>query len=712
MTNLFYDVLKASFQGSIVILAVLALRLLLKKAPKSLFCLLWLLAGLRLVLPFEIRSSLSLQPEYDFAPQTQWEQVEQGLRGEILDQHGDVLVEKPLQPDPFTMPEGNLEDVQSESFLYKVEDGVITGPVHYGDIAAPIWLLGLAVMLSASAVSYLKLKRRVREAWMTENGCFECPGLETAFVLGFMSPKIYLPLGLSEQEKKFIYDHENTHIDRNDHWFKLLGYLVLSIHWFNPLVWLAYHLLCRDMEQACDERVVRNMTLPERKAYSAALLSCSSNTARLAACQVAFGESNPKKRIVNVLNYKRPTFWIILLAVAAVIFVSVCLLTSPEAKEDAPEAELIWNLEMQVTNVTPSGLTVEFIQHGDFPDRGRATLQFGTHYTLERMENGQWVEAEMLPQEYAVAWTSEAYMIEIGKTTTRRESWEWLYGELPAGHYRIGKDVDLFRMTGDYDSEMFWAEFDIRENAENIAQCREAFAQWSGHENYLVYQHNSYYGSAYLNSSADINYLGSGEDWLYIAAVPDADNGRIFYRMKKDGVEYQQELYDTLSGNPEGWSWFVAEDVSDCMDGNWFGQFRWDDSTIRYEGSSFTDGKKKVTLLVVDDPSAFGQYAPYTAEFTFDDRGAPVSIKLTLDEDDIRYKFVSVYIVDNTVDASAEINAAYAECLAVLGGEDAIERVICNDPDCIDTTHDHYGIACTVEHCTNPAHGHGDEHHD
>lgn len=586
MTNLFYDVLKASFQGSIVILAVLALRLLLKKAPKSLFCLLWLLAGLRLALPFEIRSSLSLQPEYDFAPQTQWEQVEQGLRGEILDQHGDVLVEKPLQPGPATIPEGKWEDLQSESILYKVENGVITGPVHYGDIAAQIWILGMAVMLTASGASYLRLKRRVREACLTENGCFECPGLETAFVLGFLPPKIYLPLGLTEWEKRFIYDHEKTHIARGDHWFKLLGYLVLSIHWFNPLVWLSYHLLCRDMELACDEHVVRNMTLQERKAYSAALLSCGSHTARIAACPVAFGESNPKKRIMNVMNYKKPTFWISLLAVIAVIFVSVCLLTSPE--------------------------------------------------------NGKAEDTE----------------------------------------------------------------------TENIARCREAFELWAGYETYHVSVQNHYYGSSILNSASAVDYWISGEDWLYIAEVKDADNGRTFYRLKKDGVEYQQEFYNTLSGNPEGWSWFVAEDVSDCMDGNWFGQFRWDDSTIRYEGSSFTDGKKKVTLLVVDDPSAFGQYAPYTAEFTFDDRGALVSIKLTLDEDDIRYKFVSVYIVDNTVDASAEINAAYAECLAVLGGEDAIERVICNDPDCIDTTHDHYGIACTVEHCTNPAHGHGDEHHD
>ncbi len=332
MTELFHAVLKASFQGSIVILAVIALRFLLKKAPKSFFCLLWLLAGLRLVLPFEIQSSLSLQPDYNFASQDESEEVEWGPWGEILDKHGNVLVGKPLS-GPSALPEENEENLQSESYLYKVEDGAITGPLTWRDIAANLWLLGMGIMLVASAFSYFRLKRRVREAYLVENGCFECPGLDTAFVLGFLPPKIYLPMGLSEQEKQFIYDHENTHIARHDHWHKLLGYAVLSVHWFNPLVWLGYGLLCRDIELACDEHVVRNMSLDQRKAYSAALLSCGGHTARIAACPVAFGESNPKKRILNVLNYKRPGFWICLLAVAALVFVGVCLLTSPKEKD-------------------------------------------------------------------------------------------------------------------------------------------------------------------------------------------------------------------------------------------------------------------------------------------------------------------------------------------------------------------------------------------
>ena len=332
MTELFSALLKASFQGSIVIVAVLILRLLLKNAPKSVFCLLWLLAGLRLVLPFEIESSFSLQPRLDETPLSI--QVQQPV------QVPDILVQEPegsplevLPPQTPTLPEGYRAPVQSDSFLYKVEDGAIS-PLTRTDIAAWVWLLGMGIMVTASVVSYLRLKHRVREAYLIENGCFECPGLDTAFVLGFLPPKIYLPMGLSEEEKKFIFDHENTHIARHDHWYKLLGYAVLSIHWFNPLVWTAYALLCRDIELACDEHVVKYMSLSERKAYSAALLSCGGNTARIAACPVAFGESNPKQRILNVLNYKRPGFWISLLAVIAVIFVAVCLLTSPGDEEN------------------------------------------------------------------------------------------------------------------------------------------------------------------------------------------------------------------------------------------------------------------------------------------------------------------------------------------------------------------------------------------
>jgi len=645
MTEAFYAILKASFQGSIVILAVMMLRLLLKRAPKEMFCLLWLLAGLRLVLPFEIQSSLSLQPRL--------EDTNLSVQAEQPVQVPDILIQNPEgQPldvpadpvQPPELPEENWENIQMESFLYGVEDGAIK-PIRYGDIAAGVWILGLAAMLTASAVSYFRLKRRVREAYLIENGCFECPGLETAFVLGFFPPKIYLPMGLSDREKKFIFDHENTHIARHDHWFKLLGYAVLSIHWFNPLVWLAYHLLCRDMELACDEHVVKHMSLPERKAYSAALLSCGSHTARIAACPVAFGESNPKRRIMNVLNYKRPSFWICLLAVAAVLFVAVCLLTSPEAKEEAPENELKWNLELKATDVTPSGVTVEFIQHGDFPERGRATLQFGSHYTLEKLENGQWVAVEMLPQEYDVAWTMEAYMIEIGKTATRRENWEWLYGELPAGHYRIGKDVDLFRTTGDWDSEMFYAEFDIAgtepeqpvwtmemTDEEYLTMCRNAVAELQSREQFHISETLAYFTGETEDSRSDVVFWRDGENWLrqsYVTRMRENRNmlyydGMMYMQWQKEGEEAAWNLVDSSDGDLKGMTWL-----------HWL---RWDSQSVNFEGTAQEGEELKVSVTVHATPPTLGwdDIQEYNILFFFDKTGTMTRAIMTAHRDNIK----------------------------------------------------------------------------
>lgn len=327
MTDLFTNVVRASLYGSIVIGAVCLLRLALKRAPKSFVCLLWLLVGVRLVMPFEIESSLSLQPRMEPV------RLEQPVTIEVPD----VLVpdDAPLPEADATIPEVDApiqENVtlptEQTHIVYAVEDGKIRS-LSTGDILACIWLVGMAAMMAASLVSYWKLKRTVREAWLTGDGCWECDRIDTAFVLGFLRPRIYLPVGLGDREREFILSHERTHIARRDHLWKLLGYGVLALHWFNPLVWLAYSLLCRDMELACDEHVVKHMDLEQRKAYSGALLSCAAKHGRFAACPVAFGETDVKGRIQNVLNYKRPGFWITVVAIVAALFVAVCLVTSP-----------------------------------------------------------------------------------------------------------------------------------------------------------------------------------------------------------------------------------------------------------------------------------------------------------------------------------------------------------------------------------------------
>ena len=250
MAELFYKVVQASLSGSIVICAVLIARMLLKNAPKKVFCLLWLLAGLRLVLPFEIESRLSLQPD---------------MEPVVLNQTVEIPVAAEMPDTTLPLPQEEMPaDTQQEApreqtgFVYIEENETIRLP-ELGDILYGVWLAGAAVMLTGSMISYFRLKRRLREAWKTEDGAWTCPELDTAFVLGILKPRIYLPAGLKEPERGLILNHERTHISRCDHISKLVGYWVLAVHWFNPLVWVGYACLCRDIEMACDERVVKGI---------------------------------------------------------------------------------------------------------------------------------------------------------------------------------------------------------------------------------------------------------------------------------------------------------------------------------------------------------------------------------------------------------------------------------------------------------------------
>ena len=714
MTELFSAILKASFQGSIVILAVIALRFLLKKAPKSLFCLLWLLAGLRLVMLFEIPSPLSLQPRL--------EDTNLSIQAQQPVQVPDIVIQNPAgQPlatfaDPVVspeVPEGNWENLQTDSYPYWVEDGVITGPVDLGNIAAWIWLLGTATMLTASLVSYIRLKRRVREAYLIENGCFECPGLDTAFVLGFLPPRIYLPLGLSDQEKKFIFDHENTHIARHDHWFKVLGYGILSIHWFNPLVWLGYGLLCRDMELACDEHVVKYMTLPERKAYSAALLSCGGKTARISACPVAFGESNPKKRILNVLNYKRPSFWIVLLAVAAILFVSVCLLTSPENQVEEPEEETKWNLEMEVSNVSPSGATVNFIQNGPFAGYDRAELQFGSDYSLEKWTGDNWEPVEMLPKEYDVAWTMEAYIINRNGTTAQHIDWAWLYGELPPGRYMIGKSVDLFRGTGDSEINMFWAEFVIEEpkqlrpiwdenmmEEDYLAICRDAVAELQSREQYHISETLAYFRGETEDSRNYIAFWKDGENWLresYVTQMRENRNllyydGLLHIQRQKEGEEAVWDLVDAAKPEQHGMTWL-----------HWL---RWDSQNVTFEGTVQEGEEFRIAVTFLGTPPTLGldDIQEYSVLFCFDKHWNLTRTILGAEQDDLR--IVSDLTMENTLASNIQkkLETIVSQCPNVCKA--------CNDPKCTNSAHDHSGVNCTDKNCTNSTHHHNDDHHD
>lgn len=277
MERFLQNLLIASIHGSILIFAVLLLRLVLLKTPKKYICYLWLLAGIRLLLPIEIRSDLSLQPE-------------------------------------FTLSFAKISSLK------------------WAAVLPWVWAAIAACFAIYSLISYLRLKDQVRDAIRIRGG-WESDKIETAFILGFIKPKIYIPMGMDSQSRQNILAHERTHLDKGDHWIKMIGFLALALHWFNPLVWVAYILLCKDIEIACDERVIRFMELDERKAYSSALLRCSSRRAHFAASPAAFGEVSVKQRILSILKYKKPSFWLSLLGVLAFFFVAVCFLTSPPAAQ-------------------------------------------------------------------------------------------------------------------------------------------------------------------------------------------------------------------------------------------------------------------------------------------------------------------------------------------------------------------------------------------
>lgn len=296
-----------------LILAVIALRLLLRRAPKRFRLLLWAVVGLRLALPWSIESALSLIPSAQTLPE------------------GIMLERAPVLDTGISALNGAINPGFTAAFTPEL--GASANPLQVLlPIAAALWMLGAAAMLLWALVSWLRLRKRVREAVRLEENVYECE-IASPFVLGLFRPRIYLPFSLENGERELVLAHERAHITAGDHIIKPLGWLLLAAHWYNPLVWLAYALFCRDIELACDERVVRGLSLSDRADYSQALLDLSRPRGGVRACPLAFGESSVKGRVKSVLSYKKPAFWLVLLAVVVCVGAAVCFLTDP--KEEA-----------------------------------------------------------------------------------------------------------------------------------------------------------------------------------------------------------------------------------------------------------------------------------------------------------------------------------------------------------------------------------------
>lgn len=310
MSELFLKIVNMSISASWIVITVLVLRLCLKKAPKWVNVLLWGIVAVRMIFPFSIESALSLIPSAETISPTiimaQTPTVQTGV----------PALNRVINP----ALGGSLASAP----------GASANPLQiWIPVMIVAWIVGVAALLLYSAAGYWRLRRKVSEAVILRDNIYQSENVCSPFVLGIIKPKIYLPYNMDSRDMNHVVAHEQVHIRRKDHWWKPLGFLLLTVHWFNPLMWFSHVLLCRDIELACDEKVIKEMGSEQRADYTKALVSCSVNHRMIAACPLAFGEVGVKERVKSVMNYKKPAFWIVMLAVIACMVVAACFLTNP-----------------------------------------------------------------------------------------------------------------------------------------------------------------------------------------------------------------------------------------------------------------------------------------------------------------------------------------------------------------------------------------------
>ncbi|MBQ6165366.1 MAG: hypothetical protein IJK23_12900 [Clostridia bacterium] len=363
MDDLFLKLFNMSVTAGWVVLALVAVRLVFRKAPKRLLCALWGLVGLRLILPFTLKSVVSLIPST--------ETVGSDPVGNPVINSGfsafNTVVNPVISQNAVPLQTGRT---QWESFL----------------AAAPyLWLCGAALMLAWAVFSYLRVRGQTRVSVPVGRNVYLCDGLPSPFLLGIFRPRIYLPSDVTDEEQTFILAHEQAHLKRFDHIWKPLGFLLLSVYWFHPLLWVAYLLLCRDIESACDERVIKHYSDRERAMYSQTILRFSAPRRAVSACPVAFGETGVKERVKSVLSYKKPTVWILAAAVALSVVLTVVFVTDPK-KSGAPKnaEEAAGEYIVTVSDPTPLGHGASFTLSED------GTFRFSRGAAYSYMPSGEW----------------------------------------------------------------------------------------------------------------------------------------------------------------------------------------------------------------------------------------------------------------------------------------------------------------------------------
>jgi beta-lactamase regulating signal transducer with metallopeptidase domain len=435
---MFITVLNMSLTASYVIAVIILVRLFLKKSPKIISYLLWAVAGFRLMFPLSFESIFSLIPfESQPIPQAAalGENVSFGsTAGAALRSVGDAA-------------NGGLGTVTV--YLGKTADGyAVTTRAYHSEVwimfGSYLWLIGVAILLIYCVISFILLKRRMRAAILAEDNIYEAVNLKTPFVFGIIDPKIYIPSGLSEETKSYIILHERIHIRRYDHLVKLVAFLILCVHWFNPLVWGAFLLMCADMEMSCDERVLREMGGDIKKAYSISLLSMASGRSLINGSPISFGEGNIKSRIKNVLSFKKPATWVIALSIVLVTVLSVGFATSrvtPNNLTNWVKYDLPSYLYDRATLTTeaevypPSFDSIDATLTNQEMEGG---LRHGENYTLVKQHGNEWL---IVPFAKDRIFTSEAMNLLIRESYTYTITPDILAAKLDEGHYRIITEV-------------------------------------------------------------------------------------------------------------------------------------------------------------------------------------------------------------------------------------------------------------------------------
>lgn len=549
MDDVFLKLVNLSISASWLILAVLVLRFVLKKAPKWVMPLLWGVVALRLVCLFSIESALSLIPSAETIPS---EIVTETREPVLYEQATLDIVTNPTLPPAAEVPVGvSRQQAQVDFNIYSV-----------------LWLAGMAALLVHALVSAGKLKRKLATAILLRDNIYESEFVDSPFVFGVVKPNIYLPMHMDEGTAAYVIAHERAHLARRDHWWKVLGYLVLALHWFNPLVWVAYILFCRDIELACDERVVKGLDGAARADYSQALLSCAAPGRAVAACPLAFGEGNIKTRVKSALHYKKPAFWVAAAAVLAVVIMAVCFLTNPRSDIDAET--LLGTSSGKITRVsvameeTSSGevyrmsteeikTVLSLLDAAEYERLGSASAMQGCYARLY-FEGAAGERELMLSQGEVLAnpikgnQKAQLYGLRSGGTVLKNyvkwcvdrndptmpediaQQVERLICGMPLGNYLFGElvyDDPAWETSFSDNFSSTWPELRIC--------CDSAFADFSAYTQMSAYMKDSGYYYR-VSEWEEINLTVSNFDWLFRSGSGEDWDGTSAARLRRENA--------------------------------------------------------------------------------------------------------------------------------------------------------------------------------